>query len=69
MLSGVNNSFITLVPKKFDASGLGDDKPISLVNSLCKPIVALEAIHHFKVKEKSSFLLKIDFRKVYDSIS
>ncbi|XP_028114475.1 uncharacterized protein LOC114312452 [Camellia sinensis] len=34
--SGVNSSFIMLVPKKDNPIGLGDYRPISLVSSICK---------------------------------
>ena len=36
LVSGLNSSFITLIPKKENPSDLGDYRPISLVNSVYK---------------------------------
>uniref|UniRef100_A0A453E573 Reverse transcriptase domain-containing protein n=1 Tax=Aegilops tauschii subsp. strangulata TaxID=200361 RepID=A0A453E573_AEGTS len=34
----INNTFVTLLPKKDGAEGVGDFRPISLINSVAKLI-------------------------------
>nr|GEU35010.1 hypothetical protein [Tanacetum cinerariifolium] len=71
---GCNASFVMLILKVTDPIGLGDYRPISLIESYYKIIAKLIAERIIKllgmllVKKQKGSIFKVDFEKAYDSI-
>ncbi|CAM8953600.1 unnamed protein product [Rhodiola kirilowii] len=103
LASGINKTFIALIPKTVNPQSFEDFRPISLVNSMYKILskclvkrlksvlpqfislnqsafisdrnildgimIVNELIHVVKRERRSALVIKLDFRKAYDSVS
>ncbi|XP_050211607.1 uncharacterized protein LOC126661786 [Mercurialis annua] len=69
---GINTAFLVLIPKVKEANNISDFRPINLINGRnthdCH-MIATEVIHLAAKRRDSIVLLKLDFKKAFDSIS
>ncbi|XP_050222658.1 uncharacterized protein LOC126672746 [Mercurialis annua] len=71
--SGLNTTFLILIPKVKRASDIKDYRPISLINGIFKMLskipIASEVIHISSRRKDPLFIIKLDFQKAFDSVS